>query len=849
VPRQAPIDGARLHAFAAGFLALSGVAALIDEHLLSKLLVHVVGSSAEAVAVVLVAFMGGMSLGARLAERRVRRLKRPLETYAAIEMAIGLLALTLPVMLGFVSSAYVSVARVAGTATWLLVVRFGAAVLVASLPGLFMGATMPVLFEALRRIPGMSPLPFERYYSANTFGAALGVLASTYVLVEQFGVRGTLTIAASINLLIAAGATLLQRRLPPTAPDATIDVGDRAAPVLSARLTVGLAFGSGLLAFLLETLWFRVLAVIIGSSVYAFGVMLFAFLVANAWGSGRAARVARARPLTLALTQAGVGLATLASIPWFDDVPRLFRTVSGYVPSFALWEGTRFVGATALLLVPCAFMGASFALLLRLGGGSEEATAERVARIYVFNTAGAMLGTLLGTFVLAPALGSQRALVVVALAEVALAAVVLSAEPAGRPRRLVVAGLVALAVALLVPQRRWDIANLLSGSNVYFREGFLAFDRLRFLQEDRAGGMVAVIEHAGTRTLIGNGKFEGNDGFEVPDQQMFALLPLLFVHQHREAVSIGIGTGNSLATIAAFPFRHIDAVELSRASFEAARQEFATLNRRTLDDAPRVQVHIEDGRNFLLTTPRRYDLIQVQLTAIWIAGAADLYNREYYEIAARRLAPGGVLQQWLQLHHIQAVDTARVIATMRSVFPHVMLFVGGHQGVLVASREPFRADAAALRGWMRNPEIARVVRSSGLEHPYAAFAHLYLDERGVDAYVRDIACRADVDPAELISTDDRPSLEYSTPRGNLLVDAVEDNMERLRHHSTVSLAPLVHNLRDEYDLRLLLAYACRERGYSHLTQMELGASADRARREGHVVLTDFAAQAPGRPWP
>jgi spermidine synthase len=579
--------------------------------------------------------------------------------------------------------------------------------------------------------------------------------------------------------------------------------------------------------------------------VYAFGVMLFAFLVANGVGSAIASRLPRAG-VALGAAQAMVGVATFLSIPLFDDIPKLFRIAGRYAPSFVLWEGTRFLGAALPLVLPCAFMGAAFALLLRLGGGDDAGTSARMSRIYAANTLGAMIGTLVGTFALAPALGSQRALELVAAFEVGLAAVVVGALSGSRRG---VAAMVLAAIAMfVVPRSRWDVALLLSGSNVYFHDGFEVFDRLRFYEEDRAGGLVAVLERGGTRTLIANGKFEGNDGFEVPDQQMHSLLPMLFVRRFDSAVNIGVGTANSLATMTAFPFRRVDAVDLSAAILHAAEREFSHLNGGVLRD-PRVTVHVDDGRNFLLTTRQRYDLIGIQMSSIWIAGSAELYSREFYEISVRALAPDGIFQQWVQLHHIQSVDLARVMRTMRTVFPHMFFLVGGHQGVLIGSRAPLRSNAEELRSWTSRPALARLFRSSKLEHPYAALGHVYLDTGGIDRFIEEIQATEGVSDEELLSTDDRPRLEYSTPRGNLLRTAVGDNMERLRRHSTVSLAGFVHGLRDEYDVRLLHAYSSRERGYGRLPQLMLGSSRDRACREGHATLCESVRDVERLQWP
>jgi spermidine synthase len=392
------------------------------------------------------------------------------------------------------------------------------------------------------------------------------------------------------------------------------------------------------------------------------------------------------------------------------------------------------------------------------------------------------------------------------------------------------------------------MGRMLSGANVYFGQGFGGYERLRFFEEDRAGGMVAVVEQAGQRTLLSNAKFEGNDGFEVPDQQMFALLPLLFVKHYGRAVNIGVGTGNTLATLAAFPFETVEAVDLSAAVLDAARLEFPHINEDVFED-PRVSVHVEDGRTFLETSDRLYDVVSMQLSSIWIGGTAELYNAEFYEVVKRRLTPGGVLQQWVQLHHIDPLDVARIMGTLRSVFPHVTLWVAGYQGVLVASMEPLRADAQALDRWAGDPKVGPLVKTSGLLHPFAAFGHLYLDEAGVDSFLAEAAVRAGVAPDRLISRDDHPVLEYSTPRGNLLKDALGDNMERLRGHATASPLRHVENLTDDAERRALLAYAAHARGFTSLARRVAGPVLDQLAAGPHAALAAALRGAPAEKFP
>jgi spermidine synthase len=525
-------------------------------------------------------------------------------------------------------------------------------------------------------------------------------------------------------------------------------------------------------------------------------------------------------------------------------MPPLFQRVGTLAPSFVLWEGTRLVAAILLIGLPTLAMGYAFGSLLRIAGGDGEHAGGNVARLYTANVVGAIVAVPLTTFVLAPRLGSQLAFVLIAVGEVCLGGVALVGSADARRKRLLVAGAFAvLCVTSLLMGSRWNMAVLLSGSNVYFSEGFAQYDALRYLKEDRAGGIVAVVERDKVKTLLANGKFEGNDGFEVPDQEMFALFPLLFVRSHGFAANIGIGTANTLAVIGNFPFSHIDAVDISSAVVDAARVEFSGLNHHIFDD-PRVSVHIDDGRNFLLRNRTRYDLVTVQLSSVWIGGTAELYNVEFYEAVRDRLTVGGVFQQWVQLHHIQTKDVARIVATAQEVFPHVTLWVAGHQGVVVGSMSELRADAAALRTWSATPRLRETLKAAGLEHPFEAFGHLYMDDKGLSAFTEEVALTEGMSHADLISRDDTATLEYSTPRGNLLTDAVGDNMQILRRHSDPDVARHVDNLEDDTERRLLLAYAARARGFARLADIILAPVASRISREAHAGL--FRAIEDGR---
>jgi spermidine synthase len=295
---------------------------------------------------------------------------------------------------------------------------------------------------------------------------------------------------------------------------------------------------------------------------------------------------------------------------------------------------------------------------------------------------------------------------------------------------------------------------------VYFTHGPPPDDIL-FVREDVHGGVTTVVRRGGLLTLYTNGKFQGDDGAEMAAQRRFAHFPSLFLKQEKRALVIGLGTGTTLGTVTAYPFEQIDVAEISPAIVEAAREHFSGPNRQSLDD-PRVKLELNDGRNVLLVGSDPYDLITIELTSVWFAGASNLYSTEFYQLAKSRLAKGGVLQQWVQLHHIRPRELAVIVRTLQAEFAHVALFEGGAQGILVASEEPLIASRAELARRDDVPAIRETLDGRKLE---SLFDELLLSDDDLKRLTEDVAQSAD---GPIISRDDNLFLEYATPKGNVL---------------------------------------------------------------------------------
>lgn len=244
----------------------------------------------------------------------------------------------------------------------------------------------------------------------------------------------------------------------------------------------------------------------------------------------------------------------------------------------------------------------------------------------------------------------------------------------------------------------------------------------------------------------------------MPAQTAFALLPILHARGFDSALVIGLGTGRSAAIPALLGYRSVDIAEIAPGIVEAARTEFAGINASALD-RPGVRLLLEDGRNALLLRFSTYDLVTMEVSSVWFAGSTNLYSREFYEVVRARLRPGGVFQQWIQVHHIGQKELLGVLATVHDVFPHVTFWFLGGQGIIVASPEPLVVRTTALA------RFGSAYGSLGFPPGRAAdVLSALLSSRLLSARDTDALSHR---PGVMRNTDRNRWLEYATPRYNL----------------------------------------------------------------------------------
>jgi spermidine synthase len=703
-PRPAPVNRytaspATLTLLCACF-ALSGVAALVYQTAWTRQFAIVFGTSELAVATVLAAYMGGLALGALLAERFLPRVTRPVITYALLELGIALGAtFVVPFLLWAANFALQALfggqpsppsSDHAATTLFYLISAFVAL----ALPTTLMGATLPMLARYAVDEENHIGHRIGLLYAINTAGAVIGALITAFALLPELGLRHTIWFAAAINGLVFLLAAALGRRVsPPPAPKGfevapAPGSGPEAlppAPPVRARAhsfsklpspswVLPLMLLGGAVAFFQEVLWARMLSHVVGSSIYAFGVMVASFLTGIALGGGLGAAVARNREraatgLAVAFIVAAVA-AAVAYLRLESLLPQqagLMNNVQTFgfihLPMNALFAG--------LLLLPMTLaIGMTYPLAVRVLARDADDAAPASARVYAWNTIGAIAGSLAAGFLLIPALRYEGAVQVAVIASAVLGLVALWVlVPLNRVVSAVVSVVVLAACAFFAPQPPMKLL-VTSPLNVGTKGRVLYYD------VGRSAGVVLLAQDGGL-ALRTNGLPEAlmdSPGSIPRFSGEFWLSPLAVIARPHTSDMLIVGFGGGVVVEGVPPsVRHVDVIELEPKVIEANRRASPLRRRDPLTD-PRVNIILNDARGALRLTNHRYDAIISQPSHPWTAGASHLYTREFMQLAHDHLTPNGVFVQWMNVIFMDESLLRSLTATLLSVYGEVRVY-------------------------------------------------------------------------------------------------------------------------------------------------------------------------------
>lgn len=756
-----------------GLFFITGSCGLTYEIVWSRLLVRVMGASTFATSTVLVAFMAGLALGSYIGGKLAARFRRLPVVYGLLEICVGLYALALPTLLDAAAPLYRTLYLYSeGNFVLLTLVRFGVCAALVIVPTTLMGATLPLLVQfwgATGRRAGGS---VAALYGVNAGGAVVGAAAAGFALVPFFGIERTLHLAAGLNVLvgIVAMAALWAK-----APQQSIDVhpvSDELSALRRKRPAMArvaaIAFGlSGAAAMAYQVAWTRALVVTIGPHTYSFTCIVTAYILGLSLGSlfmrRRADRVAN--PLALfGLLEIGIAAAALLVSLLMDFVPIIAQQINAaFGDRFQTLMVLNFAVVAAIVLAPTIQMGAIFPLIGRICTTRDDHAGEPVGRAYAMNTIGTIVGAFVAGFVLIPSswCGSQGTLLAACAlnAAIGLAIVAYAATDGIRfvsPWPIVIAIAVIVMPVPLMTGFRWDRSLLARATYLTRTRQAVESDVLYY--REGVDGTVAVTVFDGAVSLRVSGKVDAsNSTADGVTQLALGHVPSLLTRRADRAMVLGLGSGMTASAVACNRnVGEIDCLEISGGVIEAARY-FMRYNYNILEH-PRVRVIRGDGRNHLLLTDRTYGMIVSEPSNPWMAGVANLFTREFYELCHDRLEDDGWLCAWMHAYHVSPADFRMVIRTVADVFPFVSIWGTGAPDYLILACKlqpavPLDELLATLRDPLLSADLARI----GWSEPGHFLRHYLSGGESLMSWVGDGP----------LHRDDHPTLEFDGPQALL----------------------------------------------------------------------------------
>ncbi len=752
--------------FTAALFIASGFSSLIYQVVWTRMLVLVFGSTTFATATVLAVFMGGLAAGSYAAGRVSDKIKRPFLWYGILEGVIGLWALLVPILFAAAVPLYRLVWQSfhPDLLTFSLV-RFLMAATILILPTSCMGATLPLLSRFVTSSLDIVGKRVGTLYSVNTAGAVAGSILAGFLLLPLWGLAATTAAAALINFLLCGVVIWVAPNLEHERPqNAESQARVQTALPWLVRLAI-FSFGvSGAVAMIYEVGWTRTLLMVIGSSTYAFTVMLSTFLVGIFLGSLICARfidrmkepVAFFAALEIALCILGmVSMFSFNLLPWWNLKLNVFFPHDPLTSLVA-----RFLLASAILLPLTVCLGAIFPAIVKAATRDLEAVGKSVGTLYSVNTLGAIIGSFAAGFILIPALGVERTLIFASVANLVLGIGLFLCMKELAPIAKVVLVVFSLPVLYWCQMNGdvWDKAIMLTAQSerrhmVQSNLSYSSYDEWLkgvhktaecLFWKDGASSTVGIMhwKDAGHRSLVTNGHVDASDGIDKQTQILLAAYPLLWKPDIKDVAVIGWGSGMTIGTVSLFPVTSITAVELEP-SVVAASTYFHHINHKP-DLNPRIHLEVNDGRNYLLATNHKFDAIISEPSNPWQAGVCNLFTKEYFQVCRERLAPGGVFSFWLQCVEIPPENLKEIFSALHSVFPYdLSLMTDRGNMVVLASDHRLSVDYAKLKAAFQNQDLKNDLGLIDMDSAEAVLARTVASPDGIDLMVKDVPPNVD----------------------------------------------------------------------------------------------------------
>lgn len=750
---------------------VSGLSSLIYQVIWTRSLVFVLGSTQFATSTVLSVFMAGLALGSFVAGKHSDKSNiNPFLLYGILEGLIAFWALLSPVLFNISVPIYQANFQLLHMNPILFgILRYLVAAVILLPPTTCMGATLPLLSKYVTKTIETAGDKVGTLYAINTLGAVVGSMMAGFLLIPNFGLGMTTAIAASMNFLICAIVLFLYSKSKKNAGALNLQQPDNDATPIAidpkaakeVRWLLWCFFVSGGLSMFYEVAWTRILLMVIGSTTYAFTIMLSTFLIGIFVGSYYCAKKVNKlnSPITwFALAQAYLCFAGLFSLLIFNFLPYANLVLGMIVKKSELLSMLLRFFASGMVLMPITLaLGALFPLAVKVCARDINHLGSSVGKLYSMNTCGAIIGAFVAGFFAIPLLGSEQSVVVASALNLVIGAFLLYSfgsvkKPiavcvlisslligfwaVGNPR-LLDRNLVAYAqherrkLSLNRQVPSWDEwTDAMKKNTVFYEEGLCA--------------TVAVSRQYKpfSTALFTNGHCDASDTGDMENQAMVSIIPLLLRPAGKHVCIVGWGSGVTVGYALRFPIVKAVCAEIEEVVYKTSKF-FEHVNFSPEKDK-RCVLEPSDGRNYLLCTAEKFDVIISEPSNPWQIGVCNLFTKEYFGYCSERLNDNGLFVMWCQRNEVSPKNLSQIFSALHRVFPTVYLFDSGlGDTCAIASKEPFKLDVSELKKALSDTSLAPVLNRFKMQTPYDFVARCMACPEGIDKATQDVLPNCD----------------------------------------------------------------------------------------------------------
>lgn len=765
---------------------MSGATGLIYQVVWFKYLSLFLGNTNYAQMIVLSTFLGGLAWGNYFFGKRADTFINPVRWYGFLELLIGLYCLAYPFLNEFWGETFHSFAisqNIYEHKFLFNLLRFSLSAILLIIPTFAMGGTLPILSKHFVRKISDSRKEMAILYFLNSLGAVGGVFLAGFILIKAIGLQNSLYFSAIINIVIALAAIIISyKSYEPqisegTDENETPEKNYSLVPQISKTMGIiitAVAGLSGLAALTYEMLWTRLLVNILGSSTYAFSIMLMAFISGITLGSIIVSQnfIAKFNRIKLLIfCQVAIAIGTMLVLPLYERLPYyLWVIASLFIKSpqtFPIFLSIEFLISFSLMFLPTIFMGMTLPIAVEVLTHNSKKISFSIGKVFSVNTFGTVAGSVLSGLLFIPFFGVKISFEIGMGINLFAALLLIFSSPqfSQLKKYSFLFILLVLLSGYSILFDGWNKDATLSGVFRKFNEmapaSYQDFknqfnDRDVLYYEEGVNSNVAVVEmkdETKQRILLINGKPDASSLYDMPTQVLLGQIPMMLHPNPKNVFVVGFGSGVTIGSVLTHPVNSVTCVEISPEVINASKY-FANENNSCIEDK-RLDIVIEDAHTFLNLTQQKFDVIISEPSNPWIAGIGNLFSKEYFERCSNRLTKDGIMVQWFHIYELNDEILKLVLKTFNTVFPMGQIW-NSVQGdlILVGTKKKMEINFNLLQEKIKTPSVKNDLKKININDLFTFLSCQQLSPEGFYS----------VSESELINREGHPLLEFLAPR-------------------------------------------------------------------------------------